>query len=235
MHSTRNTAQAVIAVVALVGLTGCLSPWIKRAENAPDPKPSPVLVAGFNVRFDNSGQEKSLLDAAVDAAQNAQLAEFGTKATDMLAGVLAEHGYSATYDGPRSSRLDAIQLKSDSTTAALTGLWRHPDASHMGPDHVDSLFVKPSDVLAKIKSADGAKEYFAFVEVVIRDKGLFMKEPYVVVRTSIYDQDAKKLLDLQGIGEGESGFMFADRSPKNLELALQRGFESLKTAQPQAL
>ncbi|MFL5322223.1 MAG: hypothetical protein ACJ790_21375 [Myxococcaceae bacterium] len=226
MSPLRSASLFVVAIAALT-LTGCLSPYMKHAANTPDPKPSNALVAGFNIRFDSQGQ-KSLLDAAADVAQNSMLADFGKQATPMLATVLSDNGFTAAYDGPRAGKLDAIQLQSNSSVAALTGTWRHPDSSHWTPDTVDALFTKPADVIGKIK-VDGQKEYFAFTEVVIRDKGMFFKEPYVVVRTTIYDQDAKKVLDLQGIGEGESRFFVADRSPKNLETALQRGFESIKT------
>lgn len=231
--SLRRAVSPIALVCLSLALTGCMSPWLKRAPNTPDPKPAQVLLAGFSVRFADSG-EKSLLDAAVDAAQNAKLAEFGQQATALLTASLAEHGYTVAFDGPRSSRLDAIQLSSSSSTAALTGLWRHPDSSHQSPDTVDGLLVKPADVLSKIK-VDGQKEFFAFAEVVIRDNGMFMKEPYVVVRTSVFDQDGKEVLDLQGLGAGESSFMFADRSPQNLKIALQRGFESLKTVEVQSL
>ena len=90
-----------VVTLALVVSTGCLSPWLKRAADAPDPKPSNALVAGLVVRFDAGSQERSLVGAALDAAQNSQLETFGKRATEMLAQKLAEHGYTTTYDGAR--------------------------------------------------------------------------------------------------------------------------------------
>lgn len=229
----RLSPSLMVLSVALV-FTGCIKPHLRHNASQPDPKPSNALVSGMTVRFDDGSQDKSLLDAAVDAAQNSKLEEFGKQATELLGAKLAEHGYNVTFDGPRSSKLDAIQLASSSTTAALTGLWRHPESSHWSPAQVEGLLTNPADVVGKIK-VDGQKEYFAFAEVVIRDTGMFMKEPFVVVRTSVFDAAGVKVLDLQGIGSGESSFMFADRSPKNLEVALQRGFESLKTVQVEPL
>lgn len=229
---TLRSAALSLAVTALA-LTGCAKPYLKQAANTPDPKPSNVVVAGFNVRVE-SNNDGSLLDAAADMAQNSMLADFGKEATPLLASALAERGYTATYDNARATKLDVIQLQSNSGVAALTGTWRHPDSSHWTPDAVDSLFVHPNDVISKIK-VDGQKEYFAFTEVLIRDNGMFMKEPYVVVRTAIYDENARLVLDLRGLGYGESRFMIADRSPKNLEVALQRGFESLKTVPAEQL
>lgn len=221
-----------LAVIAL-SVSGCAKPFIKRAANTPDPKPSPVMVAGMNVRFDSDGN-KGLVGAIVDASQNAQLEEFGKKATELSAAVLAQHGFTVAYDKTRSEKLDVIQIASNSTSAALTGSWRHPETSHMGPDNVENFLTKPVDIVSKITVA-GQKEYFSFTALTIRDGGMFMKEPQVIVRTSVFDQDGKKVLDLQGIGYGESAFMFADRSPKNLTAALERGFESVKAVQEEAL
>lgn len=233
---TRAFPRAAVLSVAVLALavSGCAKPWLKQDTKAPEPKPSNALVTGFSVRFDSGSQDKSLLEAAADAAQNAQLADFGKKATDLFVAALAERGYTATFDQNRTRPLDAIQLASNSGAAALTGMWRHPDASHWTPDTVDNWMQKPGDVITKVKAADG-KEYYAFAEIVIRDQGMFFKEPFMVVRASVYDQDAKKVLDLQGIGEGESHFFMADRSPANLETALKRGFESLKTVQAEQL
>jgi hypothetical protein len=222
-----------LVVAAALGASGCLSPYLKRAADVPEPKPSPALVSGFVVHFDSS-EEKSLVGAAIDAAQNAGLDEFGKKATDLLAAALAERGYTAAWDGPRTAKLDVIQIASNSGSAALTGQWRHPESSHWVPQAVDSLFVKPADVIAKIRGEE-EKEYFAFADILIRDNGIILKEPWVVVRAVVYDQDARKVLDLQGVGSGESQVFLADRSPKNLEVALTRGFESLKAVQEEAL
>lgn len=195
-------------------MSSCLSPYLKRAADVPAEEPPPALVAGFLLHFNSNGQEKSLLDLAVDAAQNSALDDFGLKATPMLASALAERGYTGVFDKERSKKLDAIQLGSDSGTAALTGQWRHPESSYWTPSTVDSLFVKPADVISKIKG-EAAPEYFAFADVSIQDGGLFLKEPHVVVRAVVYDQDARKVLDLQGIGMGASSLFFCDRSPKN--------------------
>lgn len=222
-----------VALLIAVAASGCISPYLKRDSKMPEPKPAPALVAGMSVQFE-SAAEKSAIDAAVDMAQNAGLEEFGKVAAELSAASLAQHGYNATYDGPRSSKLDLIQLSSNSTAAALTGHWRHPESSHQGPDTVEGILVNTSEIMGKLK-VEGQSEFFAFTKVSIRDNGIFMKEPYVVVRTKVFDAAGKKVLELQGVGAGDSSFMFADRSPANLKVALERGFESLKTVQEQPL
>lgn len=119
---------APVLLVALVASTGCLSPFLKRASDAPEPKPSDALVAGLVVRFDSGSEEKSMLGAAIDAAQNAQLETFGKRATEMLASKLAEHGYTAVYDGPRSSKLDAIRCSTCKASARGTARCSSPIA-----------------------------------------------------------------------------------------------------------
>ncbi|MGA9525793.1 MAG: hypothetical protein WBV82_30320 [Myxococcaceae bacterium] len=233
MNNLRVFPLAALFAASVLA-TGCMSPYLKRAPNTPDPKPSHALVTGFVVRFESFGQEKSGLEIAIDTAQNAQLDRFGQQATKLLTEVLISHGYTASFDGQRTFKLDAVRLASSSATAAITGQWRHPDASHWGPDEVDSLFVKPMHVIGKLRT-DGRKEYFAFIDVAIHDSGFFMKEPQVIVRLSVFDNGGVEVLDLRGLGYGESQFMFANRSPQNLMLALERGFESLKTVEVQPL
>lgn len=227
--------RILVLALALVS-TGCFSPYLKRSTTNPEPKPSPALVAGFVVHFNNNGGDKSVLEAAVDVAQNAGLEEFGRKASEMLAKALEKHGYTAAWDGPRSARLDAVQVESNAGMAALTGQWRHPDSSYWVPQTVDSLFVKPADLISKLTLPNATgKEYYAFADVSIADGGMFLKEPVVIVRAVVYDAASTKVLDLGGIGSGASTFMIADRSPTNLQAALQKAFESLETVGEQPL
>jgi hypothetical protein len=218
--------RSSLALVSLVAITGCLSPFLKSAADTPQPKPSKALLAGMLVR--NPG-DASLLRMA----QNAGLEEFGKRATDQLQSTMAAHGYELTFDGPRTSALDAIQMHQDATTAALTGQWRHPQASYWTPQTVDSLFVKPKDMIAKLSPQD--KEYFVFADVNVVDDGIILKDPRIVVRAVVYDATGKAVLDLQGLGEGESAFLFANHSPDNLNKALANAFDSVKALQEQPL
>ena len=232
---SRPLKTRLFALVLALATTGCFSPYFKRASASPEPKPSPALVAGFVVHF-NDNTDKSVLSAAVDLAQNAGLDEFGRKASEMFAQAIEKHGYTAAWDGPRSARLDAVQISSNASTAALTGQWRHPDSSYWVPQTVDSLFMKPADLIAKVTLPDAtAKEYYAFADVAIADGGMFLKEPVVIVRAVIYDAASTKVVELGGIGSGTSSFMFADRSPNNLQAALQNAFDSLQTVAEQPL
>lgn len=221
-------------VVWSLGATGCFSPYLKRDPAAPEPNPSEAMVGGFVVRFQDSGKEKSAVEAVVSAAQNAGLAEFGQKAALLHAQALSRFGYTAKFDGARAKRLDLIQFDSNAITAALTGSWRHPDSSSWGPLMVDTLFVKPVDVVAKLKD-DNQKEYFAFTEIVIVETGLFLKEPTVMLRTAIFDVSGRKVLDLGAMGAGAANLLFCDRSPKNLEAALDAAFKGLTIVKEEKL
>jgi hypothetical protein len=126
-----------------------------------------------------------------------------------------------------------VQLAANSATAALTGGWRHPDASSWTPALMHSMFVQPPQMIGKIRG-DAKDERFAFVSVDIQDTGMTMKEAQVVVRISVYGSDGQELLDLQGIGSGDSALFVANRSPGGLGVALERAFASVKavTVQP---
>jgi hypothetical protein len=232
MHALRRTLPLV--VVLALGASGCFTPYLKRAADAPDPKPSEALVGGFMVRFQDSGQNRDLLAAAVNAAQNAGLAEFGQKATTLHAEALAQWGYTVKYDGARATKLDLLQIESGAATSALTGTWRHPEASSWGPQMVESLFVKPVDIVGKLKD-DAQKEYFVFTEITIQERGFVLKEPAVFVRTAIFDAGGRKVLDLAAVGAGNSSFLLADRSPPNLERALDAAFKGLAAVKEETL
>lgn len=222
--AVRNTALVAFVVAS----TGCFTPYLRKAPNQPEPSPAPVLASGYVVRFNDGGAQKSLLSAALDVAQNSELEAFGKQATTLIEETLKTHGYNLVFDQARTRSLDAFQVKSDSTTAALTGQWRHPDASYWTPQMVDSLFVKPRDIVSKV-AVEGQQEYFAFASVDIYDSGNFFKEPHVTVRIAIYNQDSRKVLDLGGTGEGESNLFVSNRGAQNLERALVQAFAQLKT------
>ena len=115
-----RTRLLPLAALVAVFATGCMSPYLKRAPNTPEPSPSPALVTGFQVRVDSGNQEKSLLDAAVDAAQNSQLEEFGKQATKLLGEVLGTHGFTVAYDQQRTFKLDAMQLAEEALDPNFT-------------------------------------------------------------------------------------------------------------------
>lgn len=220
----------LIAIGIVVAATGCFWPYVRKAENEPQPAPSPTLALGLVVEF-NNGAFVGIVNVIVDALQNSELDRFGRGATTLIGTTLAAHGYLLAFDRERSRALNkygSYGNRSDSTTVALTGKWAHPETSSWTPQSVDSLLVRPADIVRRIAVA-GRVEYFAFASVSISDGGNIFKEPWVTVRISVYNQRAKKVLDLAGRGVGQSSFYFSNRSPPNLELALTRAFEQLET------
>ncbi len=217
--------RCLCAALALVWWTGCAHAYLMRADNTPDPAPSPVLITGFAVEFDHGPSGPSL----VDALQNGALADFGAEVAEVLQEHLASFGFIASYDATRTVALDRVQLSSSAATAAFTGTWRHPEASSWTPRRVESLFVSPVDVIARVRQP-GARGYFGFVGVSVSDHGLIMKEPTVVVTVSIYDESGNKVLALQGVGAGDAQLLLSDRSPLNLSNALKRAMLTLAAA-----
>lgn len=230
----RSPFHAALVAALVVTATGCFSPYIKKTPNQPDPNPSSALGAGYVVRFNDGGGQKSLLDAAVDAAQNAGLEEFGKAAQPKVEATLKDHGYTLTFNRERAKTLEAISLRSDATTAAFTGQWVHPDSTYWTPQYVDNLFTKPADFTTKLK-VEGQHEYFAFVSIDIFDSGLLFKEPYIIIRTLIADENGKIVAELGGHGKGESSPFVTNRSPQNLERALDAALAEMKSVAVTAL
>jgi hypothetical protein len=244
---TRTSVFTVACCPLIFALaTGCATTWLKKSPGSPEPKPSDALLTAMVVQLGrpSSSSSKSVSQAvvglAISAAQNAELAEFGTKATERLTAVLLEQGYALKTDGARTRPLDAVQAANSAVTSAVTGRWSHPDGSMWIPSYIDSLFVKPRDILAKVVQ-EGKKEYFSTTEIFIYDSGviwlcgLIWQFPVVQFHTVIYDEQSRKVLDMQGYGSGDGSLFIADHSKANLDKALTASFDSIRAVKEEPL
>ena len=223
----RAVAGLALALVFTTTM-GCLTPFVARKGSLPETRPAPALTSGFVVA--NANSERSVLDAVQDGG----LSEFGTGAVEPISAALAAKGYAIAFDKGRAKVLNAANITSDSTTTALTGAFHHPEASYWTPDLLGGPFVSAKDLIVKIRT-DNADEFFAFVGVNIRQSGIIFKEPQVEVRVSVYDANGVKVLDLRGLGVGDSSPFIANRSPSNLKLGLSRAVASFQSLTEEAL
>ncbi|MDP2340628.1 MAG: hypothetical protein Q8O67_06710 [Deltaproteobacteria bacterium] len=217
-----------VVVVALIAVAagGCLKPWLKRLGTAPEARPTPALITGMVARFDGPA-------SLVDLAQKSGLDEFGRASVDPLRKAMELEGYTLTFDKARATALDGVPFQSEGTVLDFNGQWRHPDASSWAPDMVESPLVAPRELISMLKTEDG--EHFAFVGLDINDVGNIFREPIVIARVTVYDAAGVKVLDLRGIGTGNTSFLFADRSPANLRIAFDEAVASLATVTEEPL
>jgi hypothetical protein len=217
----------VVLAVALL-CAGCSSPFMKQAANTPNPRPSKVLVAGFALVLNIEPDENKL----IAYAQNSRLGEVGMKATELVTQLLVEQGYTPVYDPECATKL--AMMPTTGVISPLSGQWHHPATSALDPAAVDSLFVKPRQILRKLR-VPNEKGYFAFVGIDIQDTGFIVREPTVVTRVTIWDQDSHKVLDVQGIGSGRSMPFASDRTVGNLTRAVTASVASVQGQAPEPL
>jgi hypothetical protein len=209
-------------MVVLAASSACLTPYVSRKDSLPEPRPAPTLIAGYTVQ--NPGSQRSILDVAQDSG----LAAFGEASVPLVQAALAEKGFALTFDKLRTNEINQGGIGGDSATSALTGAFNHPQSSYWAPDLLHGPFVKPLDLITRVKGEDGA-EHFAFCALYVRDLGMILKEPQVELRVDIFDGSGVKVLSLRGLGVGETGFLINNRSPTNLQVALERAIASLGT------
>jgi hypothetical protein len=211
-------------LIIVAAASACLTPYVSRKDALPEPRPAPTLIAGYTVQ--NPGSSRSILDLAQDSG----LAEFGDASVAMVQTALAEKGFALAFDKLRTNEINQGGIGGDSATAALTGAYNHPQSSYWAPDLLHGPFVKPMDLIAKVKGSDGA-EHFAFCAIYVRDLGILLKEPQVELRVDIFDGAGTKIISLRGVGVGETNFLVNNRSPSNLQVALERAIASFKPLQ----
>ncbi len=214
----------LLFVVVVAG--GCLRPWLRRLGNTPPAPPVPALIGGMVARFDGPW-------SLADLAESGGLDEFGRSTVDPLTRALAFQGYTLSFDKERAALLDDVAFDGDEPppTAAQ---WRHPEGSAWTPDRVESTPTLPRSLVNRLREHYD-KEHYAFVGLDINDVGSLFREPIVIARITVYDDDATKVLDLRGIGTGKTSFLFANRSPENLRVAFDEAVASLATVSAEPL
>jgi hypothetical protein len=203
------------------------TPYQQRRQQLVASPPMPTLLTGMVVQFHDSGTDGG--PGLLDAAQNAGLDDFGRWLMKPLRDALLQHGFDLTYDGGRTMRMDLVAVAPNAATAALTGKWRHPDASSVTPSMLHGLLANPAAVVQRVPApGQGQQESYAFVEVNISDGGWLWKHPRVELRASVFDAKGVELLDMVGVGDGDDALFVANRGAVNLRLSFDG---ALRTAQ----
>lgn len=235
----RSRFSALPLLLAATLSTGCATTYIKQTANVPESGSAPTLLASYTVKKQQQG-EGSVLDAAVDAAQNAQLEEFGNQAFKTVAERLAKRGFVLELEAPRARAIDVIQIDGGAALAAMTGFWKHPETSGVQTIELTNLIAGGANRkhFAGKLYEDGKQKYFAFVGVNVLDQESFFglwKSPEIRVHSVVISAEGQLVMESQGIGVGNGSLFFADRSPKNLLVAMEGAVAALEKAKVEEL
>ncbi len=223
---SRVGIAAVVVVAALQ--SACMTPFVSRRGDDPQPRPAPTLTAGFTAKSGSS--DRSLLDVAQDSG----LSDFGAAAVGPITAALEKKGYAVAFDKARILPLNSVSMGSDSATTALTGVYHHPESSYWAPEQLNGPFLSAKDLIVKIDApaegaGDASAQRYAFISLTIWKGGFVIIEPIVDLRVAIYDGTGQKMLELRGVGSGDGNLFLADKSPTNLMKGLERAIASFET------
>lgn len=243
---TRGTARllALVMVGLTVGLSACASTYIKQVPGVPEARPAEALVAGFVVRTEHDGQNASLVDVAVDVAQNTQMNAFGAYAAEKLPVVLGKLGFKPVFNGAVTRDLELMKVPDG--LAQLSGYWQHPETSalpataYTGPRFMVESLGNGPHIVKSLEEKGAQYPFVAFVEAIVTENTAcgagalkLWTAPQVRYVVSILDKTGAVVVVAQAVGNGDGSVMFTNRSPTNLKKGLDAGIRTLDKAKVQ--
>ena len=234
----------ILAVIALVGSTGCATVYVKKSpklENLKEPQTALLATSVVYVgqRYGEGDSEGGLINAALNVAMNAHLEAFGVKVTEAATAFVAQHGLKVVTDPERAKKLSLINFNETAGEAmtALGGVWYAPEGS---TKHLDSSSTILFGKRAFIEAADDThtpNEAFVFISGSIYEgqEWLVMKKPVFRIEIRALDEDGEDLLRVSGMGEGDAALFVMDRDGENLSKALEGALNSLRLTEVENL
>ena len=232
----------ILAVIALVGSTGCATVYVKKSpklENLKEPQTALLATSVVYVgqRYGEGDSEGGLINAALNVAMNAHLEAFGVKVTEAATAFVAQHGLKVVTDPERAKKLSLINFNETAGDAmtALGGVWYAPEGS---TKHLDSSSTILFGKRAFIEAADDThpqRRSCLFPAASMRAKWLIMKKPVFRIEIRALDEDGEDLLRVSGMGEGDAALFVMDRDGENLSKALEGALNSLRLTEVENL
>jgi hypothetical protein len=231
-----STRLLVMSLSLLASSTACL-PSIRKDPLLPKDEKIPTTIVSVVVRaIPEDGKSADLLDLL----QNTSLEKFGLEALPRVEEVLRTHGFEPTLDPDVVRSLPrAGGLVPEDAVTALTGVWRHSDAPLI-PAASWAFGDARSDVWGG-RMMDSSLKFpmnATFVEVIVQDAtdcgamGLNLwRHPNVYVRALTFNADGKPIFIARSRGGGDGSPFVVNRSPENLQKAVEAGFKELAKAE----
>lgn len=238
MSSERSASARLLGLClgAVLSTTACL-PSIRKDPLLPRDEKIPTTIVSVVVRaIPEDGKSVDL----IDLLQNTSLEKFGRDAVPRVEEVLRTHGFEPKLDPDAVRSLPrAGGLVPEDAVTALTGVWRHPDAPLI-PAATWAFGDARSDVWGG-RMMDGSIKFpmnATFIEVIVQDAtdcGVgplnLWRHPNVYVRALTFNADGKPIFVARSRGGGDGSPFIVNRSPENLQKAMETGFKELEKAE----
>ena len=217
--------------------TGCMKTYVMTAGGVTGDTPMDALMVSTRVQTiqesNESGGIGALVETATDLAANSQIDEFGSGVVDTLSGFLSTHGYTVVVDEAKAKSLQNVDWgEAGNKLSTLSGGYTDPRGAAM---MVMPKMLFRDKVLqttaTKLSLDQGDAMLFITVNILESRKWLIMRLPYIQTTVLVADHSGQALLAAQGLGSGDTSVIVIDRSPANLQVAMDRAVEALGAAE----
>ena len=239
MPKTRLCTAAMFGgMLVLVGLSGCVKPYLKVTDQRGDLKSSQTLLAAavFDNTRPSAKEERTSLDVVLKVASNINLDAVGQHMLKDAETMLSEYGLVLKRDQAQARKIDFFKGAGVPTVSkvvqALTGRWVSPDGAQMRSiGDTTWLFESVRVGMAKALDSKTPNEHFLFVSArgTADREWLIFVRPEVVLYYLVLNERGDIVLEARGIGHGEKSFFTEDQAPANLILALQKASENMRS------
>ena len=239
MPKTRLCTAAMIGgLFFLVGLSGCVKPYLKVTDQRGDLKSSQTLVtaAVFDNTRSSAREERTGLDVMFKVVSNINLDAVGEHMLKDAEAMLAEYGLLLKRDQAQARKIDLFKGTGvpvvNKVVQALAGRWVSPDGAQMRSiGDTTWLFESVRVGMAKELDSKTPNEHFLFVSArcAADREWLIFVRPEVVLYYLVLNERGDIVLEARGIGHGEKSLFTEDQTPENLISALQRASESMRS------
>jgi len=213
-------------------LFSCAKPFLKVDSSLSAQQEAPTLLTVATI--DASGgenQERSL----IDVAQSIDLSKTGEHLIDKSTVFLKDYGFKVSKNKEQAQRIDIIKGDAIETgkdvVAVLSGVWFSKDTATQRIDNNTILLGSyRNNLVGKLNNPDVENEYFLFAaaSVFVKTDWLIMKTPRMVIDYKILSEKGDVVFKARGVGYGETDPFIADKSERNLMIAIDSAINSIK-------
>ena len=214
----------------------CVKPFLKvKSDALVDPAPTLMTTALINTVDENEGA------GLFDMIQSKDMDEVGFHLTTESVKMLDKQGFQVYLDKEQAQSLSLIKGEvadvGKSLSTVLGGVWYSKETSTTMIDNNTILLKSFRNNLVSKLNTDKENEHFLFVAASLNETEsyLVMRNVHLLIDYVILNEAGIVVFRARGIGDGKSSFLFADKSKKSMNLAIDNAIRSIEAETKQDL
>ena len=210
-------------------LFACAKPFLKVKTDSLV-VPAPTLMATASINTVDETQGSSLFDMI----QSKDFDDVGYHLTTESIKMLDKQGFQVYLDKEQAEKLSVVKGETadlgKSITTVLGGVWYSKETSTMLMDN-NTILLPPfrTSIVSKLNT-EKENEHFVFVSAQLSETEhfLFLRNVHLLIDYVILNESGTVVFRARGIGDGESSFLFANKSKNSLKLAIDNAIKSIE-------